>query len=152
MAAWNRSELPAISVYTDSETVDVDASRNTAPRELVRSMDLAIEAMVKATSSVDDALDDLSAQIEKAMHADETFGDTCADSILSSVEMAISVEGREPVGLLRMVYAVTYYTHAPDAADVTLDTFDKANIRHNLGGSVHVNNEAVDNLTDINQE
>lgn len=145
---WRTQELPAISVYTDDETVDPD-SKSTAPRELDRGLQLAIEVAVIASADVDDALDALAFEIERIMDRDETFGGVCSGSILSTTEFGLKVDGERPMGLMRMVYSVRYFTYAPDADDVPLDDFKTADIVHNLSNEQHENDQANDRLEDL---
>src|SRR6266540_3539367 len=80
-------DLPAIAVYTRTEPVD-EASRSTAPRELTRNLQLVVEGAVKLSEDVDDAIDDLAAEIESAVDADETFGVAAVDdSFLASTDI-----------------------------------------------------------------
>ncbi len=147
---WRRLELPAIAIYTLDEEVD-PSSASTAPRELTRTVDLAIEAYVKQGDNVDDALDDIALEIERAMHADETLRGKASDSILASTQLGIVAEGEKTAGVAGLLYRVTYYTYAPEAADVQLDNFATADIRHNPGDSVHQDEEARDRLEGLDQ-
>lgn len=65
-----KSQLPAIAVYTLSEDTQTD-TEHFAPRELTRDLKLEIAAWVEHKDSypVDDAMDDIAAQIEAAMDA-----------------------------------------------------------------------------------
>lgn len=128
---WRRLELPALAIYTLQEGAE---DRSTAPRELTRTMQLAIEAAVKQSSNVDDAMDAISLEIEKVMHADETFGGVAGDSVLTSTELDVMEEADRPVGLVRLVYTVTYYTHAPEADDVALDDLETVHVTQQIGG------------------
>jgi hypothetical protein len=150
---FKRLELPAIAVYTLEENVD-PASRSTAPRELKRTVDLAIEAAVKQGENIDDALDAIALEIERALHADETLGGAASDSILSSTEIDVLEDGDRLVGVVTLVYSVTYYTDAPaaeDAAAGELVDLARVDVRHNLGGSVDVNDEARDRLEGLDR-
>ena len=141
---WLRAQLPAIAVYTLDETVDPE-SRKTAPRELTRNLKLAVEAVVEQGTNVDDGLDAISLEIERALHADPTFGDVCADSVLSGTELAVGDAGSRPIGVATLTYAVTYRTWAPDAADLApLDDFATAGITTDLSGTTAPGNQAQD--------
>lgn len=143
---WKRLELPAVAVYALEETVD-RASQSTAPRELRRQLKLAIEVAVKAGTNLDDALDAVALEVERALHADPTFGDTASDSILESTQISLAEEGDTLIGLALLTFSVTYFTMAPEAADVDLVTdFSKAHIATSLGAAVHPDNQAVDDL------
>src|SRR5918912_779283 len=79
LVPYRRMQLPAFAVYTPEEPVD-PASQRTAPRELKRNLRLVVEAAVNEgailraapVQNVDDALDDLALDIERAIDADET--------------------------------------------------------------------------------
>lgn len=143
--AWKENQLPAISVYTVEEPVD-PSSRNTAPRTLKRNLQLAIECAVKAGTNVDDAIDALAEQVERAMHFDETFGGVCGDSILSATDIEVATEGGLLVGMCRLLYAVTYNTGAPEAEDLELDNFESAGIRTNLSNGQDVEDEPLNEV------
>jgi len=146
---YKRVELPALAVYTPTETVNVDV--DTAPRELERSPELVIEGAVKAAGSenVDDALDAMALEIENALHADPTFGGVAADAVLSSTELDIIEDGDTLVGLVKLTYKVEYF--APAAVPPVLDDFKTADIRHNLSGAQHVDNQAHDSITGLEE-
>jgi hypothetical protein len=139
-------ELPAVSVYILSEAVDA-ASKLTAPRELTRTAQVAIEAAVKQGANADDAMDSIAMEIERALDADWTFGGTASDSILLSTDLETDDRGDMLVGLVRLTYAVTYFTDCPSAADVSLPTpFAKAHVQFDLEASVNPANRAVDDI------
>jgi hypothetical protein len=112
-------ELPIISVYTLEESVD-EASVLTEPRELKRYPRVAIVARVLDTEAVpvDDAMDAIALEIEAAMAGNRYLNGTAGDhgAILSSTEIEIqqSDNGDPFVGLIRLIYAVTYYTTETD--------------------------------------
>jgi hypothetical protein len=127
-----RLELPSIAIYTLQESINPD-SKNRAPRELTRNVSVAIGAAVKEGENVDDAMDDIALEIERVMHADETFGGVCGDSILSETEMDVSEIGDQPIGIVILTYSVTYYTTAPEAEDTDLDDFESAGVHYPVG-------------------
>jgi hypothetical protein len=145
---WKRIELPAVAVYALEELVD-PASQTTAPRELTRTLQLSLEGAVILSTAVDDALDNLAEEIERAVHADETFAGTASDSILTATELEVFEEGERCIGLIRLTYSVTYFTHAPEAADVRLNDFATADVRHSLNGAVHPLEQAQDVLREL---
>jgi hypothetical protein len=141
--------LPAIAVYTLRET---SVDKGSAPRELERTMQLAVEAMVKTGENVDDAMDAIALEIERAMHADPTFGDTAGDSSLTSTEMDIVEDADREYGVVRMLFTTTYYTGAPDADDVQLDDLQTVDIKTSLGNAVNPDNQAEDQLTNLSPQ
>lgn len=142
---WSRTELPAIAVYTLSETV-ADGSKSTAGRELERVMQLEIIGAVKATEDVDDLLDALAVEIERAMHKDETFGGACGESVLATTEIAVEAAGDKPIGFISLVYDVTYYTGAPEAEDVQTDALTTVDVHYNLSGVQEPADQAHDTV------
>lgn len=138
-----RTELPAIAVYTIEEDAE---DKGTAPRELERVVQVAIEAVVHpaALSPADDVLDALSLQIEKAMHADPYLGGNAGDCLLTKTEIGVLPDGERLLGQLLLTYAVTYHTLAP-AGEAT-DEFLRVHAEHNLGNQVHELDQAVDDF------
>lgn len=148
---WNKLQLPAIAVYLGNEDIDPPSSTS-APRELKRTVDVRIEAAVQQTDNPDDAMDDLLLEIESVLSPEETWGGVVSDSFLAGVpEPEILETGGKLVGVLTVIYSATYYDYALQE-EPSLAVFDRANIRHKLNNTVHVNNEARDTLDDINQE
>lgn len=146
---FHRVELPAIAVYATRDAVSPE-SKDTTARELTRTLQLEIVGAVRSSSNVDDALDDLALQIERAMHADETFGDVCGDCMLGETELAVDESGDKPIGFVRLIYDVTYRTWAPDAADVELDDLSTVDVRYDIN-DLPTANEANDQITDLEE-
>lgn len=146
MVPWQRIGLPAIAVYTTSETSD---DQQSAPRELKRTLQLRVDAVLEQSDDVDDAIDALALEIERAMHADPSFGDKCSDSTLVSTEIEIGEAGNRPVGALGLVYRATYYTDAPAAADVTLDDLSTVDVKTSIGGLQAAADRTEDKLEDL---
>jgi hypothetical protein len=147
---WRTVELPAISVYTLDET---SAHNNTAPRELTRELTLEIVAAVRATTDVDDQLDDLALQIERAMHRDWTLGNVVADSVLASTEIGVESSGDKPIGMVRLNYTITYRTNVPEDEDVAdlLTDLQEVDTKFNVGGGQDPRDQAEDDLTGLDQ-
>lgn len=136
-----KTEIPAISVYTLSETVD-DAGSGAAPREITRNVKLEVAGWVAHSDvlPVDDAMDDLAEQIESAMDANRYLGGEAADTILESTEMQVRAEdGRsDPLtGIVTLTYSVTYRTTPVPPAD--LDDFLDVDAKHRIVGAVEAN-------------
>ena len=105
---WRSVELPGIAVYALEE-----ASQRPHPQgNLDRQLTLAVHAVVQLSEGVDDALDALSLQIEKAMAADQSLGGTALFSYLSATEIEVDESASQPVGGIRLAYAVRYHTSA----------------------------------------
>lgn len=140
-------QLPAIAVYTLQESVDPESASSSA-RYLTRRLQLMIEAFVAPGESdnVDDAMDDICAEIEAALHADETLDGTCIDSLLASTEFEIGVDGNKEIGLAQLVYNVTYETQADDDSNADYDDFETAGLTLAFG------EEETDGLIDLTEE
>jgi hypothetical protein len=148
---FKRLQLPALAVYALEEPVDPE-SRSTAPRELTRNLQLRVECVVAASEDVDDAMDALALQVEDAIDADETFGGEAADAILASTSLEIGERGDQPIGVVSLTYAVTYYTRPSDAADPSkVDDLKTVDVKTNLSGGVHAGNQSEDKLENLDQ-
>ena len=151
MAPIRSAELPAISVYTSDETIDADSAA-TAPRELRRTLQLAIEAWCAATVNVDDAFDALALQIETAMDSDVNLADTCFSCVLSSIETGIKMEADKPMGCVRLEYSVVYHTDLrTSAADTAREIFDTAAVQYSLEGNQATLDQAADLVDNIHE-
>jgi len=132
-----KSQLPAISVYTLSETTD-PTSAETAPVELTRELKLEIAGWVVHSDAypVDDAMDDLAEQIETIMAADYWLANTCVAQLLESTEMqVVEDDGRSDpvVGIVTLTYSITYRTSEGDTAS---DAFVTVDAKHQIVGGV----------------
>lgn len=136
--------LPFIAVYTPSETAD---DQSTAPRELQRTLQVVVQGHVRATTgtTVAVAMDDLSLEIETAMHADRFFAGVALDSTLTGTELELGEEGDRETGICRLTYQFDYSTLAPDAP--TLDAFQDVDATYNLDNSIHPDDQAQDVFT-----
>lgn len=151
MAPLPQTKLPAVSVYDDEESVTSE-SRATAPRELDRTVLVSVVAWIALTepASVEAALDAVSLEIERSMHADPTFGGVASNSVLSTTSKGLKVDGDRPMGAVELVYSVRYFTQAPEAADVTLVDFETAKIDYSLAGEqTDSRDQAHDELDDL---
>lgn len=144
---WQRSELPAASIYTLEESSD---NQQTGPRSYKRELQLVVEIGIEAVETgMDDALDNLADQVERAMAVDYTLGNLAEDCTLVQSEMEITVLGKRELGFMRLGYVVTYYTDMVDLAPATLDDFDTADIHYNLENSQAVADQAHDLVIDL---
>lgn len=143
-----RDEYPLGIVYTFDERNDTDHTRQTAPRETRRTLELVVEVgqrYVKETD-LDDQLDDVALQVERALHRDDTLQCTAADCVYSRTEFSILPVGNTVIGTIRIFFDVEYYEDAPKAEDVTLGPFDGADVQHNLGGQQDEADRAKDKI------
>jgi hypothetical protein len=126
-------ELPAILVYTsDPETVEIAVE---APREYKRTPHIAIEVVVRADDSLDDALDAFAEKIEQSIFKDETFGGLCADTLLGETAMDLLSEGDKPIGGMKITLDMPYYQRLPADAGSALDDLDTVNVKTDLSNN-----------------
>ncbi len=152
------AELPAINLHTEQETVS-EESKNTAPRELKRTVVLQIDGWVAGDlDTLDDDLDALALEIETAMDRNVNLEDVAGehpkahDSMLVSTEIDTAIVGNRPMGVVRLEYAVTYFSQLRTEAAV--DDFDTADIKFpalHEGVAIHADNQANDHVTEIHE-
>jgi hypothetical protein len=154
IAPHPRAQLPKISVYTDSESVD-PASQLSSPPRYKRDLTLALEIWVEAENDVEDSLDELCLEVESALCVDPFLNNTCSRATFQSTEVAISVDGQRPVAVARMLWSIHYYSELPAVSDQTFDTFNTVEAKYTkLDGetTIHTLDQKSDLVTDINQE
>lgn len=110
--ALDQSKLPAILVYTMEENSSLMTIGN---RTLNRTVNCAVEALVKSNADVADVVDDLCADIEAALGNDFNLNNLAKSCILQDTQIDISVEGENPVSSARMTFAVNYVTAVNNA-------------------------------------
>jgi hypothetical protein len=108
LPVWN-SNLPAILIYTQSETREV---YNDAPRLMKSNLHVSIEIIADGLSDIDDTLDILGSQVEYELNQDHILGDLCEDVIQESCEQTINEQGEKFVGSSVLTYSVPYYAEA----------------------------------------
>ena len=149
------AKLPALAVYTVSETVQPESLNRTrgASRELWRNLSLVIEGAVRASGTgdnADDALDALALAVEVAMHADDSLGGVCDWSLLESTEIFMQETGEKDIGVIRMTYNILYQTLAPDDANVTLPNLQSVDIKYGPNGqTLPSTDNAEDKITGL---
>lgn len=129
--------LPWIVVYSTTEDVE---EINRSPRDIKRTLQLAIEIHVTSTNNdtLQDTLDDIALEVENIMAVDHTLTDTCDDHILQNVEIEYRGEAAQPIAMCRMTYAVQYITAVPASSDdqttvATITDFSGADVDYNIG-------------------
>ena len=109
-------KLPGLVVYCRSETSEPELVIG-IPRRLVRVAQFVVEGYARATTDVDETLDDIAEQVETALGGSQ-LGGAARDCTLASTEIDFADGGDQPLGIIRMTFAVTYRTaeNAPTAA------------------------------------
>ncbi len=116
------ADLPAITVYTESESCAVFDY----PRRYRRNLTLAVEVFAEANDNLDDTLDTLSAQVEDLLTTDESLGGLVNDTQITGTEVNLVADGKITVGSAKISLAIEYFTDIPDGETVD---FSSANTR-----------------------
>lgn len=144
-------QLPAIRIYTHSEETDED-SWTSAPREYYRRLDCVIEGAIRVPSSksdqLDDMLDDLAWEIEKALGKDDTLNDTASDSNLARTAVEVDTDSEQVVGQITLVFRIDYTSH-PGQETAELDDLDTVSTAWNLSGTQAPADRASDTITGL---
>lgn len=109
-------ELPGLLIYTRNETSTVIGVN--PGRQIERVLQLIVEGVAKATSDLDDQLDQIAKEVETVLAAVPTaLLALVKDIYLRTTEIAIE-PGEKPTGRIRMTYQLDYYNveSAPDVA------------------------------------
>ena len=102
-----QDDLPALRIYTNSEG-DIEGLQLGDPIQQRRNLELVVEGVARATSDMDDTLDDIAEEVEVALAADITLGGLVHSVYIDNTEIEMSAEGDQPVGVARMTFAVDY--------------------------------------------
>lgn len=110
------AKLPALRVFSLEETV-ADASRDLASSVAERELTVAIEAVARKVSGMDDQLDTICAEVETAVSSAHAAGNISADRCdLVSTSIDLSDGAEQPTGVATLTWRLTYIT---DSADPT---------------------------------
>lgn len=103
---------PSLLIYTGPESVEAHAMGR--PRPLLRTLTLHAHAVVSATDGVEDALDQIAAEVEAAIGADETLGGLALATLHTGSLPERDGEGRLIAGSRRLDFEVQYRTTDAD--------------------------------------
>lgn len=109
---WQAADLPGIAVYTLAEVSEAV----TQSRQQERTLTVAVEIYVLAAEDVDDVLDALCLEVERAMEIDWTFGGLALRSNLSQTRIGLDGAADSRHAIARIEYSVVYRC-APGAPD-----------------------------------
>jgi hypothetical protein len=103
--AYWRSELPAICIFTSHEPAQPSNLQNTRYN---RTLEISIEVRVEASSSTDDTLDNLIAEIEAIMQANPSLSGTVQSTTLTNTDIRVDTDGEQPIGVGTLSYESKY--------------------------------------------
>lgn len=104
------TSLPCLAIYTRGEKIDYMTMMGALTRQTMRNMTVMVEAYVRAVSNYDVTLDNITGEVEAALAVDNTLGGLVFDIKMVSVDMDLSNDGDQPVGVALMELSVEYET------------------------------------------
>ena len=100
------NKLPGIAVYTKSESTDYETI--SPPRTLRKTLTAVIEIYVKMTSTFDEVLDTIAAEVETALYGDLTQNGLAFDTKIVSFEADFGGDAEQPLGQGIMEVEIIY--------------------------------------------
>lgn len=107
----NDSELPCLLIMTDADMINSYSDGSLVgfvPRSVNRTLHLTIVAVVRGVA-IDDALDAICLDVEKALAADRFLGGLSANITLSDTRIQFKGEGEKPTGEATMSWLIEYW-------------------------------------------
>lgn len=107
------ANLPGLRIFLDNEEAQVGTIHQPYLQE--RALALAVECCAKATTGLDDALDQISKEVEIALAAGITIGSKSLQVFYQGMEFT-DEQSDKPVGIKRLRFSVPYtaMSNAPD--------------------------------------
>jgi hypothetical protein len=109
------ANLPALLLYTAAEQMDMDSASFNA---IERRIEVVVEVLAQATTDLDTALDELLADVEGALAADDDLNGLALSCVPASIEVSILKDGAQPIGRARLVFQVLTRTSLTDPTTV----------------------------------
>lgn len=103
-------DLPAILVYSATESVSRERWDTDGFGALTRELELFVEAVDVGKEDLDDKLDSLAEQIESSLDGWEIPDRKSAILRFKGTDMDISIEGNKTYGAVRLAFSLTYLT------------------------------------------
>lgn len=102
---YDHETLPSLAIYTLSEELGEESGN-----KQLRMLNVVIEARAKATTNLDNTLDTIGAEVEDALFAsgDTTLNGKCKDFDFEGVDIELSGDQEQPVGLMSMRFVALY--------------------------------------------
>lgn len=127
VSALQPNELPALCVYTETETTSILTE---SPRVYLHRIELRVEIHAAESLLVDDRLDDIAFQVRAAIELDEDLNGYAQRIEYQGTESGWDDEGARPTGALRIRYEVQ--VEEAIQAPTNLDPFQKAFVQYDL--------------------
>lgn len=113
-----RTELPALRVYTASESVEIQTIH--APMVQDRTVEVRVEGLQAAgEASLDDDLDQIAKEVETALSAALTVGGKSVTLTYTGSEIELDDEAAKPHGIVTLNFTARLFTasNAPDVLE-----------------------------------
>jgi len=111
--SYTLKTLPALRIYTNEE--DIEPDNLSSPCDLMRVLNIVVEAVVAKNDTLDDELDKIIAEVEIVMGG-STLSGLVRELILTNIEIEMSAESNIETGVARMTWRAEYRTkeNAPE--------------------------------------
>jgi hypothetical protein len=108
---YDHDALPSLTIYTLSEELGEESAN-----KQLRLLSIVVEARAKATTNLDNTLDTIGAEVEAAIFAsgDTTLNGKCKDIDFEGIDIELSGDSDQPVGLMSMRFACLYRVNKSD--------------------------------------
>jgi hypothetical protein len=110
----DETALPCLLIYRVGEVSEI-GEMGRSPREMYRTLDIAVEA-VAAGADADDVLDDIAGEVEAALAADITLGGVSRETYCAGWQAGPTSDeqGRKRMASARQTVRVSYFTTDSD--------------------------------------
>lgn len=106
------AKLPAISVYTKNELSE--PMTLSVSRRMKRVVNVVVDVAIKASNSLDDAVDAIAVSIEQAMATDTSLQNLVKSVTLTETDVQFNFEGDQRMAFMVMNYAIEYQISETD--------------------------------------
>lgn len=103
-------DLPAVLVYTGNETIKEERWDTDGHGDLIRELELFVEAVDTGKDNLDDKLDTMAEQIENMLDGWDVPNHKNIILRFRSTETDMSIDGNKIYGAIRLGYTLTYMT------------------------------------------
>ena len=103
-------DLPAVLVYTSSESIKQERWDTDGRGALTRELDLFVEAVDTGKEDLDDKLDAHAERIESALDGWEIPERKSAILRFKGTDMDMNIDGSKTYGAVRLAFSLTYRT------------------------------------------
>lgn len=110
------ANLPCLIIASDNE--ESQSMSLSYPRLTARSVNFSVRVLAKASTDLDDVLDGICLNVEKALAADIALGGLTKDLQLTNTSILFNSDNETNYGEATMAWLATYYIQetAPDMA------------------------------------